>query len=488
VTDKFSDDHAVNNEFPGDEFPGDEFPGDKFPGDEFFGQFSHQSLRCDDEDGDVVVASRLQLFRNIAEHPFVGVSSQEQQATVRNRISACIHQPSELEDLPIVDSDQLREIERQFLLELQSVIDSAAGKIDLTELTPNTDLDRLADVSPNDEGSAVEDGQPEDISFEELDFPELDDQASSVTKSIPSEDQLESEFLQQIQDATSLADFDASPSGTHEPNGTHGTHGTNRTNANGENGADAGDDANLPSHEISVTINDEDHLRLQVLAAGYPLDWMWERISRVDDRFEQTLNYAYSSQWGYLSASPANVGTGMRATVLLHLPALATLGRLDAAFMALMREGIVGRGVYGEEAWGDFFRIGNQVTLGNSESGLINLVKAVVPAIVEYERAARKLLFQQYGDEIRSQTEDACRALKLPVQRSDEELLALVSTVRLGIAFGMVSDDQAHEVHSNFELTRLKQKLEVAVKMEHYASATKYRDQIRQLEQRHYGH
>ena len=178
----------------------------------------------------------------------------------------------------------------------------------------------------------------------------------------------------------------------------------------------------------------------------------------------------------------------MRATVLLHLPALATLGRLDAAFMALMREGIVGRGVYGEEAWGDFFRIGNQVTLGKPESGLINLLNAVVPPLVEYERAARKLMFQQYGDEIKSQTENASRALKLQVKRSDEELLALISTVRLGIALGIVSDDQAIEVHSNFELTRLKRKLEVAVKMEHYASATKYRDQIRQLEQRHYGH
>jgi len=97
-------------------------------------------------------------------------------------------------------------------------------------------------------------------------------------------------------------------------------------------------------------------------------------------------------------------------------------------------------------------------------------------------------MLQQYGEEIKSQTADSCRALKLPVQRSDEESLALISTVRLGIAFGMVSEDQALAVRSNFELTRLKRKLEVAVTMEHYASATKYRDQIRQLEQRHYGH
>ena len=462
MTDKFSDDHAVN-----DEFSGDEFSGDKFPGDKFFGQFSHQSVHSRDEDGDVVVASRIQLFRNVAEHPFVGVSSEEQQNAVRNSITACLHRPSRLEDLPILDSEQLREIERQFLLELQSVFDASAGKIDPAELLPELESDSSAEVS-----IGSEDGKSGDIAFEELDFPEPGETSKRIAKSIQSEDQLETAFFKQIENAAALADFDAMPSDSDAL----------------AVGGEAGDDVNLPSHEISATINEEDHLRLQVLAAGYPLNWMWERISRLDDQFEQSLSYAFSPQWGYLSASPANVGTGMRATVLLHLPALATLGRLDSAFMTLMREGIVGRGVYGEEAWGDFFRIGNQVTLGKSESGLINLVNAVIPAIVEYERAARKLLYQQYGAEIRSQTEDASRALKLQVQRTDEELLSLISAVRLGIAFGMVSEDQASKVHSNFELTRLKRKLEVAVKMEHYASATKYRDQIRQLELRDYGH
>lgn len=457
MTDKFSDDHAVN--------------------DDFFGQFSHQSVRYDDEDGDVVVASRIQLFRNVAEHPYVGVSSEDQRTTVRDSITDCIVRSSRLEDLPIVDSDQLREIERQFLLELQSVIDSSPAATDLTELLPKVESDSATNASTVDEDlatevSEIEDSQDDDISFEEIDFPELGIAGQSIAENIKSEDQLESAFFKRIEDAASLADFDATPEDSNTV----------------EVGDGVGDDADRPSHEISITINDEDHLRLQVLAAGYPLNWMWERISCIDDQFEQSLNYAFSPQWGYLSASPANVGTGMRATVLLHLPALATLGRLDAAFMALMREGIVGRGVYGEEAWGDFFRIGNQVTLGKSESGLINLLNSVVPPLVEYERAARRLMFKQYGDEIKSQTEDASRALKLQVQRSDEELLSLISTVRLGIALGMVSDDQAIEVHSNFELTRLKRKLEVAVKMEHYASATKYRDQIRQLEQRQYGH
>ena len=457
MTDKFSDDPTVN--------------------DEFFGQFSHQSLDCDDQNGDVVVASRIQLLRNVAEHPFVGVSSEDQRMIVHDSITACIDRSPSLEDLPIVDSDQLREIERQFLLELQSIIDSSSATTHLTELLPEVDINSSANVSAVAEASGredtkVEEENVEDIPLEKIVSPKREEQAQSIAKHIKLEDRLESAFFKQLQDATSLANFDAACLDSNAV----------------ELGEDVDGDVNRPSHEISVTINDEDHLRLQVLAAGYPLNWMWERISRIDDQFEQSLNYAFSPKWGYLSASPANVGTGMRVTVLLHLPALATLGRLDAAFMALMRAGVVGRGVYGEEAWGDFFRIGNQVTLGKSESSLINLLSAAVPPLVEYERAARKLLFKQYDAEIRSQTEDASRALKLQVRRSDEELLSLISTVRLGIALGMVSDDQAGEVHSNFELTRLKRKLEVAVKMEHYASATKYRDQIRQLEQRHYGH
>ena len=473
MADKFSDDSAIN--------------------DDFFGQFSHQSIDCDRENGDVVVASRIQLFRNVAEHSFVGVSSEEQQLAVRNTITSCIGRSSELEDLPIVNSDQLKEIERQFLLELQSVIDSVAAESDVAETFCDDEMGSpdvaddfaeadgvaedvvevsLEDVSLDNMDMDIGNAAMQDTVFGELDLPAVDS-TENIADRIRSEDLLESKFLQRIEDATSLADFDAPL--------------VNIDKAKIDK-ADFGDVDAIPSHEVSLTINEEDHLRLQLLAAGCPLNWMWQKISHIEDRLSDDLNFAFSPKWGYLSASPANVGTGMRVTVLLHLPALATLGRLDAIFLALMREGIVGRGVYSEEAWGDFFRIGNQVTLGKSETSLINLVRSVVPAIVDYERAARKQLFHQYGDEIKTQTADACRALKLPVQRSDEEALALISTVRLGIAFGMISDDQAIAVRSNFELTRLKRKLEVAIIMEHYDSATKYRDQIRQLEQRHYGH
>ncbi len=465
----------------------DKFPEDAATNDGFFQQASHPPVQCDDQNSDVIVASRIQLFRNIAEYPFVGVSSEEQQSTVLETIGACIGRSPGLENLSIVDTEQLKEIERQFLLEFQSIMDLKIGRTKLAQPQPmfpaqqeeaqvmlETEISDVADVENfagqrfADQNDAIENLATEDLDLDDLQSNSLSATNRNIADHILFEERLESSFLQRVENATSLENFDVEP--------------LKRLRS------ELGEGAVEPLHDVSITVNEEDHLRLQLLTAGYPLGWMWQKISHIDDEFEQLLNYAFSAQWGYLSSSPANVGTGMRITVLLHLPALATLGRLDAAFTALMREGIVARGVYSDDAWGDFFRIGNQVTLGKSEAGLINLVRAVVPAIVDYERAARKSLFQQYGDEIASQTADACRALTLKVQRSDEELLALISAVRLGIAFGMVSQEQAVAVSSIFELTRLKRKLAVAVEKEHYASATKYRDQIRRLEQRHYGH
>jgi len=137
VTDKFSDEQALD--------------------DECFRQFSHQSIHSDSENGDVVVASRIQLFRNIAEHSFVGVSSEEQLGVVRDTITSSISRSRELEDLPIVDSEQLREIERQFLLELQSVIDSTEAATDLAEdLTPD-------ESETPDDVDAIEEDSSEDL-------------------------------------------------------------------------------------------------------------------------------------------------------------------------------------------------------------------------------------------------------------------------------------------------------------------------------------
>jgi protein-arginine kinase len=485
VTENNPDDHSIHNPT--------------------FGPFSYQSVHCSGEHADVVVSSRVQLFRNIAEHSFVGVCSEDQLTEVRQTIAQCIDRSPELEDLPVVDSEQFRGLERQFLMELQSVIDAATESLAdddsllLGGLGLQLDVDPSQDHRDNNAGLVDEslpfnvdqqtkfpaggeksdDFEGDDSVTLELDsirktpFDSLDSvPPTELAESIGSENRLESLFLDRITEAVSMADAECDEFGLKEV--------AEESYVPGE--------TPLPSHEISVTVNEEDHLRLQMLAGGYGLSEMWRKISDLDDRFQQSLNYAFSPRWGYLSASPANVGTAMRASVLLHLPALAMLGRLDTVFSRLMREGIAGRGAFDEKASGDFYRIGNQVTLGKSEDSLINLVTCVVPSIIDYEREARKLLLRQYDDRIATQATDACRALKLKVRRSEEEILLLISAVRLGISLGVVTPDQALQLRSSFELTRLKRKLEIAVQLEHYTSATKYRDQIRQLEQRHYGH
>lgn len=470
----------------------DKFPEDQTADEWTLGPFSYQSADGDCEQADVVVASRVQLFRNIAEHSFVGVSSEDQLNDVRRTVTDCLQRSPGLEDLPIIDSQQLREIERQFLMELQSVIDAAAGQgadadglesgdaLFDHQLFPQSLSDSLSDSLTDSLGESLGESIGElasefqiDRDHREVDSTDLDD-ASDLpfggvdADAVGDENRLESLFFDRIADAVSMSDLECDQFGQRDF------------------AANACD--RLPSHEMSITVNEEDHLRLQMLAGGYCLNKMWRVVSELDDRLQQTLNYAFSPRWGYLSASPANVGTAMRATVLLHLPALATLGRLDTVFARLKRDGVVGRGAFDDSASGNFYRIGNQVTLGRSESSLINRVTCVVPAIVDYERAARMLLVRQYRDRIVTQSADACRALKLKVRRSKEEWLSLISKVRLGISLGLITSTQAAEVQSNFELTWLKRKLETAVKLEQYASATKYRDRIRQLEQRHYGH
>src|SRR5207248_8270883 len=124
-----------------------------------------------------------------------------------------------------------------------------------------------------------------------------------------------------------------------------------------------------PKETVSLMINEEDHLRLQVMRSGFALDEAWQDIDRVDDMLEQRVSYAFSEQFGYLTACPTNVGTGLRASVMMHLPALGMTKQIEKVFRALQKINLVVRGLYGEgsRASGDYFQISNQVTLGKSE-------------------------------------------------------------------------------------------------------------------------
>src|SRR5256885_5828157 len=146
---------------------------------------------------------------------------------------------------------------------------------------------------------------------------------------------------------------------------------------------------------VSIMVNEEDHLRIQVLRSGLQLEEAWEQISAIDDKLEAKLDFSFHPRFGYLTACPTNVGTGIRVSVMLHLPALKLTGEIEKVFRAAKDMRLAVRGLYGEgtEATGDFYQISNQTTLGKSEDEIISDFKhMVIPKIIDYEHHARRTL------------------------------------------------------------------------------------------------
>jgi protein arginine kinase len=197
-----------------------------------------------------------------------------------------------------------------------------------------------------------------------------------------------------------------------------------------------------PEENVSVMVNEEDHLRIQVMHSGLSLPDVWETINRLDDRLEEHLCYAFNPQLGYLTACPTNVGTGIRVGVMLHLPALVQTKQIEKVFRALHKINLAVRGLYGEgtQAFGDFYQISNQQTLGKSEQDLIRNLNDVVPQIITYERSARKTLVDERRQLLHDQVSRAYGVLKTAHTISSEETMHLLSSVRMGINLGLIDD------------------------------------------------
>lgn len=194
---------------------------------------------------------------------------------------------------------------------------------------------------------------------------------------------------------------------------------------------------------LSLMVNEEDHLRLQVMRSGLDLHGAWEQITEIDDVIEEHLPYAFHKSLGYLTACPTNVGTGVRVSVLVHLPALVITKHIEKVFRSLQKINLVVRGLYGEgsQAMGDFYQISNQITLGKSEEELIKQVGDVIPAILGYERKARDYLISgENQHDLFDQVSRAYGTLQNAQQISSEETLYLLSQVRMGINLGLISD------------------------------------------------
>jgi protein arginine kinase len=193
---------------------------------------------------------------------------------------------------------------------------------------------------------------------------------------------------------------------------------------------------------VSLMVNEEDQLRLQVMRSGLALDDAWQDIDRVDDLLEQKLSYAFSEEFGYLTACPTNVGTGMRASVMLHLPALGLTKQIEKVFRALQKINLVVRGLYGEgsRASGDFYQISNQVTLGKSESTALGEIREVNLQIIAYERQARAALLRENRQGLHDRVARAYGTLQSATMMTSEETMELLSSVRLGTNLGLIEE------------------------------------------------
>jgi protein arginine kinase len=207
-----------------------------------------------------------------------------------------------------------------------------------------------------------------------------------------------------------------------------------------------------PGEQISVMINEEDHLRIQVMKSGLDLASAWDQINELDDLIEARVTYAYSDRFGYLTACPTNVGTGVRVSVMLHLPALVITRQIDKVFRSLQKINLAVRGLYGEgsQATGDFYQISNQITLGMGEEELTKKVADVVPVLIDYERHAREFLIRESQETLHDRVSRAYGILRTAQTISSEETMHLLSSVRMGVNLGLINDLEIPTVNKLF--------------------------------------
>lgn len=212
-----------------------------------------------------------------------------------------------------------------------------------------------------------------------------------------------------------------------------------------------------PTEVASIMINEEDHLRMQVMRSGLQLDEAWEQINAIDDAIDERVEYAFHPKYGYLTACPTNVGTGIRVSVMLHLPALRLTNELEKVGQAAKDLKLAVRGLYGEgtEALGDFFQISNQITLGRAEEKIINDVgRIVVPKIVEFEQSARRTLVKNRAHALDDKIYRAMGMLQTARLMSSNEAMQCLSHVRMGLHVGRLTSIDLQTVNELFLQTQ----------------------------------
>jgi protein arginine kinase len=203
---------------------------------------------------------------------------------------------------------------------------------------------------------------------------------------------------------------------------------------------------------FSVMVNEEDHLRIQVLRAGLQLKKAWSAIDELDSEIERLLDYSFSPTLGYLTACPTNLGTGMRASAMMHLPALVIAGQMEKVVRAVNQLGMVVRGLFGEgsDASGSIFQISNQTTLGETEEEIIKRLSSVLQSIIEHEHNAREKLIEADPGKLYDKIGRAYGILQNSHVLSSSEAMNLLSLIRLGVDLRVFPDERRSAIDRLF--------------------------------------
>lgn len=200
-------------------------------------------------------------------------------------------------------------------------------------------------------------------------------------------------------------------------------------------GSSAGGVVFSKDHSISIMVKEEDHLRIQCILSGLQITEGYATANTLDNLLEENLDYAFHERYGYLTACPTNVGTGMRSSVMMHLPGLVLTKRINKVLTALSQVGLVVRGIYGEgtESYGNLFQISNSTTIGRSEEEVVTNLTSVIKQIIDQERAARERIYKANKISLEDKIMRAKGILENAKLMSSDEALKLISKLKLGI-------------------------------------------------------
>lgn len=200
--------------------------------------------------------------------------------------------------------------------------------------------------------------------------------------------------------------------------------------------------------KATIMINEEDHIRIQTLFPGFNLEDAWELCSDIDDKLGEKLDYAFDDRWGYLTACPTNVGTGLRASVMLHLPCITISKTINSLIEGLREIGLTVRGLYGEgsEASGYLYQISNQITLGESEEDIIGKLNKVVYQIIKRERKTREYLKENKSIELENRIYRSYGILSYARIMTSKEAMEHLSNLRLGWEMGILNNEEIRNI------------------------------------------